>query len=57
MVLYINPVNYFRLLQIGTPKIIGFIVFKNGTVWIYNAVMHLKDPDEMANSVDLIRLL
>ena len=26
---------------------------KNGTVWFYNAVMYPKDPNEMANSVDL----
>ena len=38
-------------LNIRTPKVITGIIL-NGKVWFYNAVMHLKDADGMANSVD-----
>ncbi|MEW8546802.1 MAG: hypothetical protein AB2693_25085 [Candidatus Thiodiazotropha sp.] len=39
-----------RILKIGTPKIITFIV-QNGATWFYNAEINLKEADEMANNV------
>ena len=41
-----------KILNHGTLNLTLVIVLKNGTVWFYNAVVHPKDADGMANSVD-----
>ena len=40
------------IINIRTSKIITVIFPVKGTVWFYNTVMHQKDADGMANSVD-----
>ena len=41
---------YHKFLKIGIPK--NCNCPENGTIWFYNAVMHLKDADGMMNNVD-----
>ena len=39
------------ILIIETPKMISYC-HENGIIGFYNAIMYLKDADELANSVD-----
>ena len=41
-----------KILKFGTPQTIAIIVLKIEKFDIYIALMHPKDADEMANSVD-----
>ena len=41
----------------GNSKLTAIGCHKNGTAWPYKAVMHLGYANNMANSVDQIRLL
>ena len=41
-----------KILKFGTPQTIAIIVLKNRKVWRNIALMHPKDADGMANSVD-----
>ena len=41
-----------KILKFGTPQTITIIVLKNRKVWCNIALMHPKDADGMANSVD-----
>ena len=44
--------NTVKNLKIRTPEKFAVIIIKVGTVWFYDRVMHPKDADGMANSVD-----
>ena len=48
-----KTMRYRKILNIHTPEITALILLRiRQTLWIYNAIMHPKDADEMANSVD-----